>query len=97
MDPDGGMSGAQKTKLLPIVPMFHTCFNVCNTGVLIWFCIPQLEKVVCKLIKPKGDKEDEDFRFVYRWHREEPRTFCLRAQQEIGLFRRNVSIVCLVW
>ena len=32
-DPDGGMSAAQKAKLLPIVlAMFHTCFNVCNTG-----------------------------------------------------------------
>lgn len=55
-DPNGTLSTAQKAKLLPIVlAMFHTCFNVCNTGVLIWF-IPQIEKVVCQIIKPKADK-----------------------------------------
>ncbi len=87
-DPDGGMSAAQKAKLLPIVlAMFHTCFNVCNTGVLIWF-IPQLEKVVCQLIKPKADKEDEDFRlrFIQAGIMKTPELSVFEAQQEIGSF-----------
>ena len=91
-DPDGGMSAAQKTKLLPIVlAMFHTCFNVCNTGVLIWF-IPQLEKVVCKLIKPKADKEDEDFRlrFIQAGIMKTPELSVFEAQQEIGSFGERI-------
>lgn len=52
-NPDGNMSAAQKATLLPIVlAMFHTCFNVCNTTVLIWF-IPQIEKLVCQLINQR--------------------------------------------
>ena len=91
-DPDGGMSAAQKMKLLPIVlAMFHTCFNVCNTGVLIWF-IPQLEKVVCKLIKPKADKEDEDFRlrFIQAGIMKTPELSVFEAQQEIGSFGERI-------
>ena len=91
-DPDGGMSAAQKAKLLPIVlAMFHTCFNVCNTGVLIWF-IPQLEKVVCKLIKPKADKEDEDFRlrFIQAGIMKTPELSVFEAQQEIGSFGERI-------
>ena len=91
-DPNGGMSAVQKAKLLPIVlAMFHTCFNVCNTGVLIWF-IPQLEKVVCKLIKPKADKEDEDFRlrFIQAGIMKTPELSVFEAQQEIGSFGERI-------
>ena len=59
------LSAAQKATILPIVlAMFHTCFNVCNTAVLIWF-IPQMERVVCWIIKPKANKEDDEFRLRF--------------------------------
>lgn len=50
-NPDGtGYTPAQKAAFLPIVlAAFHTCFNVTNTIVLIWF-IPQIEKFVCWII-----------------------------------------------
>jgi len=35
--------------------MFHTCFNVLNTALLIGF-IPQLEKIVCRLLTEKHDE-----------------------------------------
>ena len=91
-DPNGCMSAAQKATLLPIVlAMFHTCFNVCNTGVLIWF-IPQLEKVVCQLIKPKADKEDEDFRlrFIQSGIMKTPELSVFEAQKEIGSFGERI-------
>ena len=74
-----------------VLAMFHTCFNVCNTGVLIWF-IPQLEKVVCKLIKPKADKEDEDFRlrFIQAGIMKTPELSVFEAQQEIGSFGERI-------
>ena len=91
-NPDGNMSTAQKATLLPIVlAMFHTCFNVCNTAVLIWF-IPQIEKSVCQLIKPKADKEDEDFRlrFIQTGIMKTPELSVFEAQKEISSFGERI-------
>ena len=65
--------------------------QVCNTGVLIWF-IPQLEKVVCQLIKPKADKEDEDFRlrFIQAGIMKTPELSVFEAQKEIGSFGERI-------
>ena len=92
-NPDGNMSAAQKATLLPIVlAMFHTCFNVCNTVVLIWF-IPQIEKLVCQLIKPKTDKEDEDFRlrFIQTGIMKTPELSVFEAQKEISSFGERIQ------
>ena len=92
-NPDGNMSAAQKATLLPIVlAMFHTCFNVCNTTVLIWF-IPQIEKLVCQLIKPKSDKEDEDFRlrFIQTGIMKTPELSVFEAQKEISSFGERIQ------
>ena len=92
-NPDGNMSAAQKAMLLPIVlAMFHTCFNVCNTTVLIWF-IPQIEKLVCQLIKPKADKEDEDFRlrFIQTGIMKTPELSVFEAQKEISSFGERIQ------
>ena len=92
-NPDGNMSAAQKATLLPIVlAMFHTCFNVCNTTVLIWF-IPQIEKLVCQLIKPKADKEDEDFRlrYIQTGIMKTPELSVFEAQKEISSFGERIQ------
>ena len=92
-DPDGNMTTAQKATMLPIVlAMFHTCFNVSNTGVLIWF-IPQIEKIVCKLIKPKTDKDDEDFRlrFIQTGIMKTPELSVFEAQKEISSFGERIQ------
>ena len=39
-------------KLNFVLAAFHSCFNVINASILIWF-IPQIEKFVCWVIKPK--------------------------------------------
>lgn len=93
-DPDGGnLTTAQKATVLPIVlAAFHTCFNVCNTGVLIWF-IPQLEKLVCHIIKPKKDSDDEDFRlrFIQAGIMKTPELSVLEAQKEIASFGERIQ------
>ena len=79
------LPAAQKTALLPIVlAMFHTCFNVCNTAVLIWF-IPQIERVACWAIKVKANKEEEDFRlrFIHSGIMKTPELSVLEASKEI--------------
>ncbi len=91
-DPEGNLTAAQKATILPVVlAMFHTCFNVCNTTVLIWF-IPQIEKIVCYLIKPKTEREDEDFRlrFIQAGIMKTPELSVLEAQKEIGSFGERI-------
>ncbi|MGI6233483.1 MAG: Na/Pi cotransporter family protein [Prevotella sp.] len=93
-DPDGtGYSVAYKAKILPIVlAAFHTCFNVINTGILIWF-IPQIEKVVCALIKPKPNSDDEEFRlrFIQSGIMKTPELSVLEAQKEIQSFGERMQ------
>lgn len=82
------LSAAQKATILPIVlAMFHTCFNVCNTAILIWF-IPQMERVVCWIIKPKTNKEDDEFRlrFIQAGIMKTPELSVLEASKEIHAY-----------
>ena len=83
----------RKAHLLPIVlAAFHTCFNVANTGILIW-CIPLIEKVVCALIKPKPVKEDEDFRlrFIQAGIMKTPELSVFEAQKEMASFGERIQ------
>ena len=74
-------------KLSFVLAAFHTCFNVANTGILIWF-IPQIERFVCWVIKAKKVDEDEDFRlhFITAGFMKTPELSVLEAQKEIQLF-----------
>ncbi len=45
------------------IALFHTCFNLANVLILIWF-VPQLVKVAEKSVKSRGD-EDEQFRLEF--------------------------------
>ena len=78
---------ANAAKLSFVLAAFHTCFNVANTGILIWF-IPQIERFVCWVIKTKKVDEDEDFRlhFITAGFMKTPELSVLEAQKEIQLF-----------
>lgn len=76
-----------------VLAAFHTSFNVCNTFILIWF-IPQIEKLVCWLIKPKANDEEEEFRLRYIGGNsilETPELSVLEAQKEIILFAERIQ------
>lgn len=76
-----------------VLAAFHTSFNVCNTFILIWF-IPQMEKLVCWLIKPKANDEEEEFRLRYIGGNsilETPELSVLEAQKEIILFAERIQ------
>ena len=75
------------TQLSFALATFHTAFNVTNTMILIWF-IPQIEKFVCRLIKPKQSEEDEEFRLKYirGGLMKTPEISVLQAQKEIAVF-----------
>ena len=80
--------------LLPVVlSMFHTCFNVTNTAILIGF-IPQMEKVVCRLLPEKtGEDADDEFRLQYIHANlvQTPEISVLQAQKETARFAQYVQ------
>lgn len=94
-DPENtaGLSATDITLKLPIVlAAFHTCFNVCNTSLLIWF-IPQMEKLVCWLIKPKANQDEEEFRlrFIQSGLMKTPELSVYEAQKEIQSFSERIQ------
>ena len=78
---------ANAAKLSFVLAAFHTCFNLVNTGILIWF-IPQIERLVCSVIKSKKEDEEEDTRLHYITSgiMKTPEISVLQAQKEIELF-----------
>ena len=75
-----------------VLAAFHTCFNVVNTAILIWF-IPQIERFVCWVIKPKKVDEEEDFRlhFITAGFMKTPELSVLEAQKEIQQFAIRIQ------
>ena len=83
---------ANAAKLTFVLAAFHTTFNVANTAILIWF-IPQIEKFVCWVIKPKRVDEEEDFRlhFITAGFMKTPELSVLEAQKEISSFSERMQ------
>ena len=78
---------ANAAKLSFVLAAFHTCFNVANTFILIWF-VPQIERLVCWVIMPKRVDEEEDFKlhFITSGIMKTPELSVLEAQKEIQAF-----------
>ena len=88
---------ANAAKLSFVLAAFHTCFNVTNTMILIWF-IPQIERFVCWVIKPKKVDEEEDFRlhFITSGLMKTPELSVLEAQKEIRSFSERMQRMFLM-
>lgn len=83
---------ANSAKLSFVLAAFHTCFNLVNTGILIWF-IPQIEKLVCHVIKSKQNEEEEEERLMYIQSGiiKTPEIAVYQAQKEIALFGTRIQ------
>ena len=83
---------ANSAKLSFVLAAFHTSFNVVNTFILIWF-IPQIERFVCWVIKPKKVDEEEDFRlhFITAGFMKTPELSVLEAQKEIQQYSHRMQ------
>ena len=85
-------SMAGQTERIPIVlAMFHTCFNVLNTALLIGL-IPQMEQIVCKLL-PEGKAEAKQpvtLHFINSGVMQTPEIAVLQAQKEIVHFAERM-------
>ena len=82
---------ANAGKLSFVLAAFHTCFNLANTMLLIWF-IPQIERLVCWVIKPKSVDEEDEFRlhFITAGLMKTPELSVLEAQKEIESFAERM-------
>ena len=88
---DPSMAG--QTKRLPVVlAMFHTCFNVTNTALLIGL-IPQMERVVCWLLpeKPEPKQEERHLKYLEGNLMHTPEIAVLQAQKETAHFAQRVQ------
>ena len=83
---------ANAAKLSFVLAAFHTTFNLSNTFILVWF-IPQIEKLVCKIIHPKKNADEDDFRlrFIQSGIMKTPEISVLEAQKEIHCFAERIQ------
>jgi phosphate:Na+ symporter len=86
-------SQAAQTERLPVVlAMFHTCFNVTNTALLIGL-IPQMERIVCWLLPEKAEPEREELhlKYIEGSLMQTPEIAVLQAQKETAHFAQRVQ------
>ena len=83
---------ANAAKLSFVLAAFHTTFNLSNTFILVWF-VPQIEKLVCKIIRPKKNADEDDFRlrFIQSGIMKTPEISVLEAQKEIHSFAERIQ------
>ena len=89
----------QAERIPVVLALFHTCFNILNTALLIGF-IPQMERIVCRLL-PEGKaeaKEPSTLHFISGGVIQTPEIAVLQAQKEIVHFaermHRMFGMVC---
>lgn len=86
-------SMAGQTERLPVVlALFHTCFNVLNTAILLPF-VPQMERVVCRLMPERKDKKRKTvaLHFIDGGLMATPEISVLQAQKEIVHFAERMQ------
>lgn len=88
---DTAVSG-QVERLPVVLAMFHTCFNVANTAVLIGF-VPLLERMVCWMLPSKASPENEEFKLQYLQGNlvQTPEIAVLQAQKEMARYGELVQ------
>jgi len=85
-------SMAGQTERIPVVlAMFHTCFNVLNTALLIGL-IPQMEQIVCRLMPESKEeaKQPTTLHFISGGVIQTPEIAVLQAQKEIVHFAERM-------
>ena len=88
---DPSMAG--QTERLPVVlALFHTCFNVTNTALLIGL-IPQMERMVCWLLpdKPQPEQEELHLKYIESNLIQTPEIAVLQAQKETAYFTQRMQ------
>ncbi len=81
----------QAERIPVVLAMFHTCFNVLNTALLIGL-IPQMERIVCRLLpdKKQDAKMPTTLHFIRSGVIQTPEIAVLQAQKEIVHFAERM-------
>ena len=69
---------------------FHTCFNVCNVLIQIWF-VKLIERTVCRLIPQKETEEEYRLQFISGGMLSTAELSLLQARKEINLFAERIQ------
>ncbi len=86
----GQVQDISPDQLNAILATFHTAFNVCNTCILIGF-IPQLEKLVCRIIPNKIKEEEGQLKFITGGLMSTSEFSILQAWKEIHVMADRVA------
>ena len=85
-------TGGQAEKLPIVLAMFHTCFNITNTLLLIGF-IPQIEKICNRIIQNQKETDDNilQLKYIHSNLIQTPEIAVLQAQKEIVNYAANIQ------
>lgn len=85
-------AGGQAEKLPIVLAMFHTCFNITNTLLLIGF-IPQIERVCNRIIQNQKETDDNilQLKYIHSNLIQTPEIAVLQAQKEIVNYAANIQ------
>jgi len=88
----GYKAGSGAGNLPVVLAMFHTCFNVTNTLILVWF-IPQLEQLVKWIVRPRRQDDEDEFRLkhIQGGLLKTPEIAVFEAQKEIVHFAQRIG------
>lgn len=83
-------SSNNATQIPMVLAMFHTCFNVTNTAILLGL-IPQLERIVRWLLPEPAVEKQEEFhlQYIQAGLIQTPEISVLQAQKETSRFANN--------
>lgn len=68
-----------------LLSIFHTCFNIFNTMVMIGF-VGQIEKLICRLIPDKGEKEEKRLVYISEGMLSTAELSLYQAKKEVDVF-----------
>ena len=68
-----------------LLSIFHTCFNLFNTMVMISF-VPQIEKLICRVIPEKGEKEEKRLVYISEGMLSTAELSLYQAKKEVDVF-----------
>lgn len=71
-----------------VLSAFHTCFNICNVLILIWFINP-MERLICRIIPSKEDEEEFRLKYITGGLLSTAELSILQARKEINLFAKR--------
>ncbi len=84
-----GVSPFEESVAIPVaLSLFHSCFNILNTLMLVWF-IPSIEKLVNKLI-PTNEEEEFRLKFIPSGFMSAGELSIEPAKKEIEAFSKRV-------